>query len=445
MSRAELAEDTKVQLQRAAALGGAYSRDRGAVAAFEKLPAGIDDTAVQEWRVRAALWIGDFAQALTWIGQMPADLAAQPRWRYWRARALDRTQGSEAAQSVFAELAAVRDYYGYLAADRLEAKYRLNAHPLRIDAAIQKSLAADDGLIRARALFNCDLYDEAEVEWAVALANASTEVKIQAAILASRWGWHAQAIAELAQLAQWDDVGLRYPHPFDAAVARASQRTRVPGNWIYAVMRQESLYRRKAVSSAGARGLMQVLPTTAAMLAKRWNVKLPPRDPLFDPSAATMLGAAHLRELLDDHGGALPLSLAAYNAGSVPVARWRPAESMDADIWIENIPYQETRVYVQRVLEHIVAFAWVRKERLPRLSSLMPRVLPRGVAERHGSAAVHGRLPGATLKTCRFTSATLGGNSTLRRWSVRRMFTFRPTTSTLIGSIRVIAGYTTSC
>ena len=431
LDRAELADDAKGQLRRAAALGGAYSRDPGAVAAFDQLPAGIADTAVQEWRVRAALWIGNFAKALAWIERMPADLAAQPRWRYWRARALEQAQSLEAARPSLKELAAVRDYYGYLAADRLDATYQLNAHPLRIDAGIQKSLAANEGLARARELFHCDFYDEAEVEWAVALANANAGIKTQAAILASRWGWYAQSIAELARLGQWDDVGLRYPHPFDSAVARAGQRTRVPGDWIYAVMRQESLYRQEAVSSAGARGLLQVLPTTAAALAKRWNVKLPTRDTLFDPAVATLIGAAHLRELLDDHGGALPLGLAAYNAGSVPVARWHPAASMDADIWIENIPYPETRAYVQRVLEHIVAFAWVRKAPLPRLSSLMPQVESRG------------NIPGGTLKACRSTSATLGGSNTSRRSSVRRMCTFRRTTSTLTGSTLGTAGHTT--
>ncbi len=374
LQRADIAAESKSQLQRAAALGGAYSRNLDAVTAFDQVPAALVDTTVQEWRARAALWAGNFDKALAWLEQMPPDLAAQPRWRYWRARALEQTQGPEAAKPLYEGLAAERDYYGYLAADRIHSKYQLNARPLRIDPAVQKSLSADAGLIRAHDLFDCNLYDEATVEWAVALANADPHIKAQAAILASRWGWYAQSIAVLAQLGQWDDVRLRYPRPFDAIVAHASQRTKVPGEWIYAVMRQESLYRPQAVSSAGARGLMQVLPSTAAALAKRWKVTLASRDALFDPAPATLLGAAHLRELLDDYAGALPLSLAAYNAGAVPVARWLPDRSMDADIWIENIPYAETRSYVQRVLEHIVAFAWAGKAPLPRLVTLMPSV-----------------------------------------------------------------------
>jgi soluble lytic murein transglycosylase len=97
---------------------------------------------------------------------------------------------------------------------------------------------------------------------------------------------------------------------------------------------------------------------------------------LFDPSIAVPLGAAYLRELLDRYSGQLDLTLAAYNAGPVTVARWLPPTSMDADVWIENIPYAETRGYVQHILEHIVAFAYVSGAEPPRLDTLMPVVEP---------------------------------------------------------------------
>jgi soluble lytic murein transglycosylase len=96
----------------------------------------------------------------------------------------------------------------------------------------------------------------------------------------------------------------------------------------------------------------------------------------FDATADVTLGAAYLKELLDRYGGALGVSLAAYNAGPVPVARWLPPRSMPADVWIENIPYGETRTYIQRVLEHIVAFAWVRDAQPPRITSLLPEIDP---------------------------------------------------------------------
>jgi len=366
----------QARLRRAAALGAAYDHDPRALAAFDSVPADTTDNQVQEWRVRAALWAGDYGKALGWIERMPASLATQPRWRYWRARALAATAGTGAAAPLFKDLADLRDYYGYLAADRLHRSYSLNARPSPDDVKAQAAIAAEPGLIRAHELFACDMADEAAVEWAAALGSAEAAVKIQAAHLAARWGWYAQSIAALAQAGEWDDVPLRYPRPYPDAVADASKFAGVPGDWILGVMRQESLYRADAVSRADARGLMQILPTTAVAVARRWHLAAPTKDGLFDPPVAITLGTAYLRELLNRYGGQLALSLAAYNAGSASVARWLPPTAMDADIWIENIPYNETRSYVQHILEHIVAFASVRDAEPPRLDALLPAVEP---------------------------------------------------------------------
>jgi len=90
--------------------------------------------------VRAALWAGDFAKALAWIDAMPSSLAAQPRWRYWRARAVAATSGAAAAAPSYAEIAGMRDYYGYLAADKLNEGYNLNIHPSPNDVEAQAAL-----------------------------------------------------------------------------------------------------------------------------------------------------------------------------------------------------------------------------------------------------------------------------------------------------------------
>ena len=364
------------RLRRAAALGAAYAREPGAVAAFSQLPPEFNDAPVQEWRVRAALWSKDFGKALEWTEQMTPSLAAQPRWRYWHARAVAATAGADAAAPLFTEIAGLRDYYGYLAADRLHQSYNLNIRPSSDDAQLQAALAAEPGLIRAHALLDCDMVDDAGAEWSSVIAAEKPAVKVQAARLASRWGWYAQSIATLAQAEDWDDVELRYPRPYGEVIAQASKVTQVPADWILAVIRQESLFRKDAVSRADARGLMQMQPATAASVARRWHLPAPKRDSLFDPTVAVQLGAAYVRELLDRYGNQLDLSLAAYNAGPISVARWLPPGSLDADIWIENIPYSETRGYVQHVLEHIVAYAVMRDAEPPRLSALLPPVAP---------------------------------------------------------------------
>jgi soluble lytic murein transglycosylase len=376
LARRGLTPELRGRLQRAAALAAAYGHDARALAAFDRLPADAVDSQVEEWRVRAALWSGDYAKALRQIERMSASLAAQPRWRYWRARAVAATSGADAAAPLFNDIAGLRDYYAYLAADRLNRGYDLNARPSPDDAKAQAAIAAQIGLIRAHALFACDLWDEAVVEWAAALGGAEPVVKVQAAHLAAHWGWYSESIGTLAQVGEWDDVPLRYPRPYPDEVAEAGKLAAVPEDWIWGVMRQESLYRKDAVSRADARGLMQMRLATAAAVARRWHLPRPSAETLFDPPVAIPLGAAHLRDLLDGNGGQLAVSLAAYNAGSTPIARWLPPKSMDADVWIENIPYAETRAYVEHILEHIVAFAYVRDAEPPRLAALMPAVEP---------------------------------------------------------------------
>jgi soluble lytic murein transglycosylase len=376
LSRPDVPPALQYRLLRAAALGAAYDHDPTAPAAFDRVPPGTVDNPLEEWRVRAALWNGDFGRALSSIEHMPTALATQPRWRYWRARAVAATAGPDAAEPLFEEIAGLRDYYGYLAADRLHRSYNLNVRLSLDDAKAQAAMAADLGLMRAHELFACDMVDEANAEWFSVLGGTDATVKLQAAHLAARWGWYAQSIITLVQAGEWDDVPLRYPRPYPEAVAAASKLAGVPSSWIWAVMRQESLYRKDAVSRADARGLMQMLPSTGVAVARRWHLPQPRKDGLFDPTLSVPLGAVYLRELLDHHAGQLDLSLAAYNAGTAAVARWRPPKPMDADIWIENIPYTETRGYIQHILEHIVAFAYVGGAELPRLTALMPLVEP---------------------------------------------------------------------
>jgi soluble lytic murein transglycosylase len=376
LARQGMTPALQARLQHAAALGAAYDRDPRALAELDDLPAEAVDSQVEEWHVRAALWNGDFGKALEQIERMPASLATQPRWRYWRARAVQATAGADAAAPLFSEIADLRDYYGYLAADRLHRSYNLNARPSPDDLKAQAGIAIEIGMIRAHELFVCDLTDDAVAEWSAMLGGADPATKIQAAHLATRWGWYAESIGTLAQAGEWDDVHLRYPRAFPVEVADASVLAGVPADWIWGVMRQESLFRKDAVSRADARGLMQMLPATAAAVARRWHLPQPHKEDLFDPPVAVPLGAAYLRELLDRYAGRLDLSLAAYNAGATPVARWLPPKTMAADIWIENIPYAETRAYIQHILEHIVAFAWVRGAEPPRLDTLLPAVEP---------------------------------------------------------------------
>jgi soluble lytic murein transglycosylase len=158
----------------------------------------------------------------------------------------------------------------------------------------------------------------------------------------------------------FNDYALLYPQPFDRQVRAAAQLSKLPPELIYSVMRQESLYRPDAISSAGARGLLQLVPDTARRTAKAWKQPRPNPEELFDPNVAIPLGAAHLSELIDRFGGQTVAAIAAYNAGPNAAARWIPAQPVETDVWIENIPYNETRTYVQRIVWHNLVFNWLK-------------------------------------------------------------------------------------
>ena len=314
--------------------------------------------------MRAALWTGDYGRALAWIERMPASLATQPRWRYWRARAMAATAGADAAAPLYEEIAGLRDYYGYLAADRLHRSYSLNARPSPDDAKVQGELAAELGLIRAHELFACDMADEAAAEWTAVLGErracgeGSGGASCRALGLVRGVHCHPGAGRRMGRRSAALPAPLsgrrRRGQPARGSARRLDTGRHAPGEPVSQGRRVARGCARPHADAAGhrRRGRAPLAPAGA-----------PQGQTCSMPSVAVPLGAAYLRELLDRFAGQLDLALAAYNAGPTSVARWLPAKATDADVWIENIPYSETRGYVQHILEHIVAFAYVQRRR----------------------------------------------------------------------------------
>jgi soluble lytic murein transglycosylase len=142
-------------------------------------------------------------------------------------------------------------------------------------------------------------------------------------------------------------------------------------NWAFAhgIMRQESSFDRSAISHAGARGMMQLMPATARQAAGRVGVPYSLERLTEDPAYNVLLGNYHLQSLFDEWGGNAVLVAAAYNAGSGNVRRWvrenGDPRSPGADVvrWIEEIPFSETRNYVQRVLENTMVYDLINPNR----------------------------------------------------------------------------------
>lgn len=326
------------------------------------------DERAHEWHVRAALWAGDWARAARAIAAMPETLRNQNRWRYWAARAAEQLGDRAAARTGYAAVLPTDNWYAALAAARTGQKFAPTLQPLARDEAALAQVAAMPGLVRTRELILSELPNEASQEWKAAFDALTPTQQLQAIRLASGWGWHLQAIAAAARLGQFNDYELLYPRPYDAEVQRGAELTGLPPALIYAIIRQESLYRADAASSANALGLMQLLPATAQATARRAGLPAPTRASLLQPSVNVPLGSSYLGYLLDRADGQWPLAIASYNAGPAAARRWLAAAPVETDVWVENIPFNETRAYVQRVHWHSLVFDWLA-DRKPRDTS----------------------------------------------------------------------------
>lgn len=347
------------------ALPLAWQRDSRAEAFFARVNTrDLDDSAL-EWRARAAMWAGNWPLVTQTISVMSETNRQSTRWRYWTARAIEQSGDAPLAHRLFTALAPDDNYYSGLAAARLGVSVAPHPQPLDRDEAVRARLALIPGLVRAHELLLCELRGPAQFEWQVAFDGLTPAERQQAVPLLADWGWYDLAVTAATSLRIFYDYSLLYPQPFETSVIAAANAAQLPVSLIYGVIRQESLYRTDVISSAGARGLMQLELSTARPTARALKLPPPHMGDLFDPQINSTLGAEHLHLLLDRVDGQLPLALAAYNAGIAAASRWLPASSMAPDVWVENIPYNETRTYVQRILWHTVVYAWLRSDGQP--------------------------------------------------------------------------------
>lgn len=357
------AEQTS-RFTRALALGLAWNRLPGAGARFRLVAAAHLDASALEWRARAALWASDWPGVRAALEAMPPSLRAEARWRYWAARAAAALGRHDEARVLYAAVVPSDNWYAVLAAARLGEPFAPRSVPIDLDTARSAELDALLPFARARELLAVGQEFLAPAEWAFGYAALQPADQRQAIGLAARWGWHFQTIATAARHGLYNDYGLLYPRPYDEIVGAAAAQSGVAATLIYGIIRQESLYQPYAVSSAGAVGLMQLLPSTARQAAAGLGLRSPARSALMRPEVNVPLGAGTLTRLIDRFDGQLLVALAAYNAGPTAARRWLPEQAVEADVWVENIPFNETRAYVQRVMWHSVVFQWLA-ERQP--------------------------------------------------------------------------------
>jgi len=364
------------RVSRHIALWSARLHQPEAAGLLSALPAGAQNTETGRWLVRANLLAHRWAEVIRGIDALPADESGKNEWQYWKAVAHRETGNEQAADAIFYRLANERDFYGFLAADAVDVSYALDARALTDEPAVADEISKLPALVRARELFYVGLEGRGRSEWDAAVSPLSHQQQVQAALLAHQWGWHSRAIATVAKAGAYDDLQIRYPLPWRQDFEQHAQEAGITDSWAYGVARSESLFMRDIRSSAGAIGLMQLMPATGRQAAREIQLPYAGLTTLTDSGSNIRLGTYYLSKMYNRFGENRVLATAAYNAGPHRVENWLPVSgSLDARIWIENIPYNETRGYVRRVLTDEAIFHWRMTGQQRRISDELPNVV----------------------------------------------------------------------
>ena len=309
------------------------------------------EPALMELRLRMALWESDWQGVKLWVQKIPDSARSDVRWTYWLARAEEAQGRYPHAKALYRQASYERSFYGFMAADRVGAPIPLNRTPLKSSITVSQAMQKWPAVARVKELLALGERDQARGEWNYLMSQVEYNDKLQLGGVALKSQWYDLAVLSSISAKAWDVLDLRFPTPIPSTFSRYAKTRAVETSLLYALARQESALYPYAQSPVGASGLMQLMPSTAEHTARKLGFELAGARQLTDPELNIRLGSAYLKELLDNYGGNRILATAAYNAGPGRVRQWRrQSGGKPFDIWVENIPYRETRNYVQNVM-----------------------------------------------------------------------------------------------
>lgn len=309
------------------------------------------------WMVRSALRVQNWDVVLNAINRMPPEQLEEGAWRYWKARALKAQGVPVEANIILGQLSRERHYYGWLAAEELGSVISNEQQQYTPNELEVSAIASQPGVKRALELQRLDMRWEAKAEWLWAIQGYDDKQLLAASEYARRQQWYDVAISTADNTRQLHDFGLRYPTPYRDLFRAAAHNEGLEEAWIYGLTRQESRFMHYAKSGVGASGLMQLMPTTAKWAAKRMGLSSYSRDMIHDIKFNVGIGAYYMRYTLEMMQGQAVMATAAYNAGPSRAKRWVADEPLEAAIYIETIPFNETRLYVQKVMANAQMYA----------------------------------------------------------------------------------------
>jgi len=368
------------------ALRFAYQQLPDAYKLLSKVKNKLVDSDVRYWRAMVALRMQDWNALKKSIILLPKDEQSDPKWQYWLARSLEILGNNDDAQKLYHELAAQTNYYGFLAADRIGVPYSFNMESLERNDEVIRTINDMPAIQRAKELFYVGQLDDSRREWLNATQKFDKKQLTQAAILSHDWGWHYNAIMTVARTNHQNDYDIRFPTPYRDLVFETAKVRGIAPSLIYGVARRESAFRPNARSSVGALGLMQLMPDTARRESKRLGRDRPSQKEILQAENNINLGSSYLTRMLERFGGNQALATAAYNAGPNRVDSWIPKTSpVSSDVWVDTLPFKETREYVRAVLTYSTIFEWRLEQKITTLSSRMYNMISKDIVSEANS------------------------------------------------------------
>ncbi|WP_177187737.1 lytic transglycosylase domain-containing protein [Formivibrio citricus] len=309
------------------------------------------------WAIRAGLRAGDWRGVLARIDALPDTERKETVWRYWRARALRELGRTVEANQLFSNITNGDEFYSLLAREELGTVLSTPAVQYRASEDEIRAMMAQPGVKRAFALLQQNWRTEAIREWNWAMRGLSDQMLIAAAEGARRERWHDRAIYAADRTKQLHNYELRYLTPYRDIVEKRARAEGLDPAWVYGLMRQESRFISDAKSGVGARGLMQLMPATARWVAKKLGWKKFDLNNVNEISNNVALGSHYLGEVWKKLGSSQVLASAGYNAGPGRARAWQADRPLEAAVYIENIPFTETRDYVKKVMANAMHYA----------------------------------------------------------------------------------------
>ena len=364
------------QVEKTLAKRLAWRQHQDAYEWLSGLPETYRDKSILHLMMRSALAAENWDRVLSTIRLMSEQEANRSKWKFWQARALYETGDESNAKQLWSKIAPEHSYYGFLSADRLNLDYSIDGLVAQVALSKAAEVAiAVAGVQRIREWLALSKPYNARRELNQLKDTQPKEFWLHAAILFNAWQWHDGAIQAISRSGQYAsfELDVSHPSPFIETVRRESVRYGVPEHWIYAIMRQESRFIHDISSGAGAVGLMQLLPITARQIARRQGLNRPSRGDLVTASVNIRLGVAYFKQLLDSMNGNPVFALAGYNAGPRNSKLWQNSSRVsDPAIWVETIPFTETRNYLKKNLFNFVIYESIHSSSYVRLRHYLP-------------------------------------------------------------------------